>query len=49
MLKNTNWHFILAIVIILASLAAMVTVAILISNSDWTIWQKIAMMFLVFQ
>lgn len=49
MLKNTNWHFILAIIIILISLVAMITVAMLISNSDWTAWQKIAMMFLVFQ
>lgn len=49
MLKNADWHFILAIVIILVSLAAMITVAMLIFNSDWTVWQKIAMMFLVFQ
>ena len=48
MLKNIDWHFILAIVIILVSLAAMITVVMLIFNSDWTVWQKIDMMFLVF-
>lgn len=47
MLKNIDWHFILAIVIILVSLAAMIIVTMLIFNSNWTVWQKIAA-FLVF-
>ena len=48
MLKNADWHFIFVIVIILVSLAAVITAATLILNSNLTIWQKIAMMFLVF-
>ena len=43
MLKNIDWHFILAIVIILVSLAAIITIVMLIFNSNWTVWQKIAM------
>lgn len=48
MLKNINWRSIFAVAVVLAYLAAIVTGVMLICNSDWTIWQKIAMMLLVF-
>lgn len=47
MLKNIDWRSVFAVAVILAYLAAMITGAMLIFNSDWTVWQKIAMMLLV--
>lgn len=47
MLKNIDWRSIFAVTVVLTYLAAIITGVMLICNSDWTIWQKIAMMLLV--
>ena len=47
MLKNIDWRSVFAVVVVLAYIAAMITGAMLIFNSDWTVWQKVAMMLLV--
>ena len=47
MLKNVDWRSIFAVVVVLIYLAAMITGAMLIFNSNWTVWQKVVMMLLV--
>lgn len=48
MLKNVNWGTALGCLLTIAYLAAIITGISLIISSNWTIWQKIVMMLLVF-
>ena len=47
MLKNVNWGTALGCLLAVTYLAAVITGISLIIGSNWTIWQKIAMLILV--